>query len=140
MTTVVKIINALALLFTGCAHDAAREKAPAAELQHQGKVSAAELRRHVVGTWWCDHYSVDGPFYLVTFHPDGRWTCVSTNAPGESAREAYWRVTTDGLLLVTKTRGALPSSNLEMFEPDSITDRRMVFSQPSTAGGITFSK
>lgn len=129
MNALLRILPLLAVLLGGCVHRDTRQK-----------VSAAEVQQHIVGTWWCDHYSPDGPFYRVTFHPDGRWTSVSTNAPNESPRQAYWRVDTSGMLLVTKTRDALPSSNLEMFVPDSITERQMVFGQPSTAGRITFTK
>lgn len=129
MNALVRTLALFALLLSGCAHQEMRQK-----------VSAAEVQQHIVGTWWCDHYSPDGPFYLVTFHPDGRWTSVSTNTPNKSAHQAYWRVDTSGALLVTKTRDALPSSNLEMFVPNSITERRMVFGQPSTAGRITFTK
>jgi hypothetical protein len=129
MNALVKMLALFALLLGGCAHHEMRQK-----------ISAPEVQQHVVGTWWCDHYSPDGPFYRVTFHPDGQWTSVRTNSPDEGASQAYWRVDTDGVLIVTKTRDALPSSNLEMFIPDSITERRMVFSQPSTAGRITFTK
>ena len=93
MNALVKILPLLALLLGGCVY---RDT-------HQ-KVSASEVQQHIIGTWWCDHYSPDGPFYRITFHPNGRWTCASTNIPLERTREAYWRVTTNGMLLVTKTR------------------------------------
>lgn len=124
-----KILPLIALLLGSCAHHDMRQE-----------VSPSEVQQHIVGTWWCDHYFPEGPFYLVTFHPDGRWTCASTNTPPERTREAYWRVTTNGMLLITQTRDALPSSNMEMFVPDSVTERRMIFGQPSVAGRITFTK
>jgi hypothetical protein len=129
MNALGNALTLFALLLSSCAHQETRQK-----------VSATEAQQHIVGTWWCDHYAPDGPFYLVTFHQDGRWTSVNTNTPTESPRQAYWRVDTSGMLLITKTRDALPSSNLEMFVPDSVTERRMVFGQPSTAGRITFTK
>jgi len=129
MNQLVRILPLLVLLMSGCAYQDMRQK-----------VSAAEVQGHIVGAWWCDKYSPEGPFYLVTFHPDGRWTCASTNAPTKRTREAYWRVMTDGMLLVTQKREALPSSNIEMFVPHFITERRMVFGQPSVAGRITFTK
>ncbi len=129
MNSTLRILPVLALLLSGCVHHAVHEK-----------VSAAEVPQRIVGTWWCDNYYVKGPFSLVTFHPDGRWTCVRTNTPDDGVREAYWRVATNGTLFITKARDALPSSNLEIFVPDSITERQMVLGHPSVAGRITFTR
>lgn len=117
------------LLVPACTHVDLRQRA-----------SDGELRERLVGSWWFDNYSSTGPFCLVTFKPDGRCTSLSTNSPKQQVRDGYWRVTTNGTLLITKDRGALPHSNDEMFILDRMTDTEMVFGHPSVAGRMTFRK
>ena len=103
-------------------------------------VSGTELREHIVGSWWFDDYNPKGPVFFVTFSPDGRFSLLSTNSPGAKRHDAYWRVTPDGALLVTKAKDALPQSNHEMFILDRMTDTEMIFGHPSVAGRMTFRK
>ena len=135
--------NALLLISLGCLLTACRQTEPhsaasAAELHTT--VPAAELRAHIVGSWWFDNYNPDGPFVLFTFSPDGQLSVLHTNSPDKQVRHLYWRVDWDGILIVTKTRDALPGSNDEMFFLDHMTDGEMVFGHPSVAGRMTFKK
>ena len=98
------------------------------------------MREHIVGSWSFDNYNPDGPFLFVTFSPDGRWSSVSTNSPAKQRRDGYWQVTTGGVLLITKTKDALPQSNDEVYVLDHMTDNELVFGHPSVAGRMTFKR
>ena len=128
------LLLSLSFLLTACKHPESQYSEP-----HQ-TVSATDLQEHIIGSWWYDAYNPDGPVTRVTFSPDGRWSLLHTNTPSGQKRDGYWRVTPDGVLLLTKTKDALPDSNEQIFILDRLTDTEMIFGHPSMAGRMTFKK
>lgn len=117
----------LSCLLTACAHQ---------------PLQPSNLRAQIVGMWWFDDYNPAGPFDLVTFYPDGRFSSSNPRNPGVE-HNAYWRVEADGTLLITRTKDALPNSNAwndDIFVLDHMTGTEMVFAHPSVAGRMTFRK
>ena len=129
LVKITRLLLLLGCLVTACQHT-----------ESHPTVSATELRAQIVGSWWYDDYNPDGPFVHVTFSPDGRFSSLNTNSPSAKRHDGYWRVTPDGVLLVTQTKDALPQSNNEMFILDRLTDTEMIFSHLSVAGRMTFKK
>ena len=123
------LIVFLTFLLAGCRNPEAK------------KVNSVELQEHIIGKWWFDNYSPEGPFVLVTFSPGGHLTMVNTNNPNAMmVEERYWRVATDGTLWITKTREPDSWSNFEMFTLHHMTDNAMIFTHLSVAGRMTFKK
>ena len=143
----IKITSLLLLvigLLTSCKQTPTQEPPVLASSPHQ-IVPAADLRAHLVGSWWCDNYFPEGPWLHVTFSPDGRWSSVNTNNPIAQTNFAFWRVEEKGSVIITKSRDALPGAdglafNDEIFIVDHMSDTEIVFGQPSIGGRITFKK
>jgi hypothetical protein len=118
----------MAVLLTGC-----HQPAPA---QKSGE---ADLRPHIIGSWWSDDQWFGQPFSLVTFYPDGRFARSNTNRPINAMREGYWRVN-DTTVFLTLQRDAAPADALQVFTVDHINDHDMVFTNPTEKLQIRFTR
>lgn len=137
MKATLSFLSIICLLI-GCRHPDVPPSMSGSNSYH--RISPEELRERMVGRWWYSYYDPEGPFTLLTFSEDGSYTALSTNIPNKQAYSGHWRIDTNGALLLTKEKDALPESMDQMLMLRSWSDNEMDFSPPSVAGQITLRK
>jgi len=104
------------------------------------ELSATNLHKQIVGTWWSDDRWLGAPFSLVTFYDDGRYTRTNTNITVLAGNGGYWRVAGTNEVILTPQRNAMPTDPIQVFQVDHITDHNMVFTERVDKFSIHFVK